>query len=234
MSVGRGVDVEFGEVGELLRSVGDGDVERDAAGREAVLPQFADRPEIGGAEKRDPVVLAPVERPVPGFLDAQAGEARSRRQVARRGIGRHVEIRLLVNDLSRLAAFHHMHADGLLEKQSEVEEGDRKRTGPVGEQGVAVLIFDLSPLLVIDLLQHLGIGPWRRLIRLVRALAGLLFEQFVRKRDRRLVLKAIRFGGESLADRRHRRRRRGDPLENRATINSLRHNVLFDATRLLA
>ena len=135
---------------------------------------------------------------------------------------------------ARLAAFDHMHADRLLEEQAEVEEGDRERAGAVGEQGVGVLVFDLSPFLVVDLLQHLGIGPRRRLIRLMRPLAGLLLEELVGKRDRRLELKAFRLGGESLADRTHRRRGRGDPLENRATINALRHDNLFDATRLLA
>ena len=224
----------MGEVGEFFRPIGDGDVERHPAGRQAVLPQFADRAEIGGAEKSDPVVLAPVEGPVARFLDAQAGEARPRQQVARRRIGRHVEIGLLVNDLARLAAFDHVHSDRLLEKQSQVEEGDRVRAGTVGEQGVGVLVADLAPFFVIDLLQHLGRRPRRRLVRLMRALAGLLLEELIGERDRRLELKAIGFGGESLADRTHRRRGCGDPFENRATVNAIRHGDLFDAMRLLA
>ncbi len=234
MSVGRGVDVELGEVGEFLRPIGDGDVERHASGREAVLPQFADRPEIGGPEEGDPVVLAPVERAIARFLDAQAGKARSRRQVARWGIGRHFEIGLLVNDLARLAAFDHMHADRLLEKESEVEKGDRERAGPVGEQGVGVLVANLSPFFVIDLLQHLGRGSRRRLVRLMRTIARLLPEELVGKRNRRLELKPVRFGGKSLAERTHRRRRCGDSHEDGSTINALRHDHLFDATRLLA
>ena len=234
LSVGSRVDIELGEVGKFLRPVGDRDVERHPAGRKAVLPQFADRAEIGGAEKGDPVVLAPVERPVARFLDPQTGEARPRRQVARRRIGRHFEIGLLVDDLARLAAFDHVHADRLLEKQSEVEEGDREGAGSVGEQGVGVLVFDLSPFLVIDLLQHFRRGPRRRLIRLMRALARLLLEQLVGEADRRLELEPFRLGGESLADRTHRRRGCGDSLEDGSTINALRHGDLFDATRLLA
>ncbi len=229
--VRSGVDVELGEVGEFLRPVGDGDVERHPAGREAILPQFADRAEIGGAEKGDPVVLAPVEGPVARFLNAQAGEARARRQVARGGIGRHVEIGLLVDDLARLAALDHVHPDRLLEKQAEMEEGDRERAGPVGEQGVGVLVADLAPFLVVDLLQHLGRGPRRRLIGLMCALAGLLLEELVGERDRRLELEAVGRGGESPADRAHHRRGRGDPLEDRATINAIRHDDLFDGAR---
>src|SRR3546814_19694047 len=71
-------DVELDEVGKLLRH-GGGDVERDAARREAVLLQRADGAEVGGAAEGDPVVRLP---PVLGFpvarrrfLQPEAGEA---------------------------------------------------------------------------------------------------------------------------------------------------------------
>ena len=67
----------------------------------------------------------------------------------------------------------------------------------------------------------------------MRALPGLLLEELVGERDRRLEPEAVGRGGESPADRAHHRRGRGDPLEDRSTINALRHDDLLDATRLI-
>ena len=178
-----GLDIEVGEVGKLLRPVGDRDVDRDAARRQAVLREFADRAEIGGAEEGDPVVLVPVERAVARLLDAQAREARALRQLARRRIGRHVEIGLIVDDLARRVAVDDMHPDRLLEEQAEVEEGHRKSARPVGEQRIVVAVADLSPLLVVDLLQHLRRGTGRRNVGRVGAVARLRLEELVGERD---------------------------------------------------
>ena len=70
-----GFDIDLREIWEFLALAGL-DVERQRAGGEAVLAQRADGAEIGRAEKSDPVVPAPVERPVFGLLHAEAREAR--------------------------------------------------------------------------------------------------------------------------------------------------------------
>jgi hypothetical protein len=46
-------------------------------------------------------------------------------------------------------------------------------------------------------------------------------------------LQAVGLSGERLAERTHRRRGGGDPLENRSTIH-VRHDDLFSATPLVA
>ena len=230
----RGLDVELGEVRKFLRAVGHSDVESDAARGETVLPQFADCAEIGGAQESDPVVLAPVESSVARLLNAQAGESGPRRQIAGRRVGRHVEIGLFVNDLAGLAALDHMHADRLLEKQPQMEEGDRKGARAIGEQRESVAVFDLAPFLVIDLLKHLGRGTRRRLVGLMRALASLLLEEFVREWDRRLELQSVRLCPQRLGNRSDCRGRGGDPLEERSTVNVIRHDVPFGTPALLA
>ena len=230
LAVRRGIDVELGEVREFLRPVGDGDVERDAPSGEAVLPQFADCAEIGGPEKGDPVVLAPVERSVARFLDPHASEARARRQLTRRRIGRHFEIGLLVDDLARLVAFDHVHADGLLEEEPEMKERDRKWPGTIGEQRIVVAIADLAPFLVIDPLQDVRRGARRRLIGRMRALACLRLEEFVGEGDGRLELQAVGLSSKSFAHRTHRRRSSSDAFENRPTIDAIRHDCPFETT----
>ena len=151
----RRLDIEVREVRKFLRPIGDRNVNRDAARGQAVLREFANDAEVGRAEEGDPVVLVPVERSVARFLNTQAGEARALRQIARRRIGRHVEIGLVVNDLARIVAVDDMHPDRLLEKQAEMEEGHRKLARPVGEQRVVVPVAYFSPLFVVDFLQHL-------------------------------------------------------------------------------
>ena len=178
------LDVELGEIGEFLRPVGDRDVERDAARREPILAQLADGAEIGRAEEGDPVVLAPVERPLARFLDAQAGEPGALRQVARRRAHRHVEIALFVDDLARLIALDHVNVDRLLKEQSEVKKGDREILGPVGEQRVIGPENDLAPFLVVDLLEHVGSWPGRSEIGAMRLLAGVGLELLVGERTR--------------------------------------------------
>ena len=218
MSPTAGLDIEVGEVGKLFRPISDRNVDRDAARGQAILPEFADRAEIGGAEEGDPVVLVPVERAVSRLLDAQAREARALRQIARRRIGRHVEIGLVVNDLARLAAVDDMHPDRLLEKQAEMEKCHRKLARSVGEQGEIVAVADFPPFLVIDLLQHLWRGTRRRNVRRVGAIARLRLEEIVRERDWGIELQPIRLGAESFGERIHRRSGRGGTLKQRAAI----------------
>ena len=217
----------MGEVGEFLRTVGDRDVERDAPRRKAVLPEFADGAEIGRAEESHPVVLAPVQFAPARLLDAKPGEARALRQLMGRRIGRHVEIGLLVDDLARLVALDHVHADRLLEEEAEVEEGDRERSRAIGEKRVLVAEADLPPFFVIDPLENVGHRPGRRLIGRVRPLLGLLLEEFVGERLGRIELQALRIGAERLANRRKGRGRKGDPLQNRPPIHAVRHSSPF-------
>ena len=54
-------EVDVGENRELLCAIRYGDVHRNAAGRETILIELSDGSKIGGAEKRDPVVLAPIK-----------------------------------------------------------------------------------------------------------------------------------------------------------------------------
>ena len=227
------LDIEVGEVGKLLRPVGDRNIERDPSRRQAILPQFADRAEIGRAEKGDPVVLMPIQRSIARFLNAQAGEANPFRQIVRRRIGRHVEIGLVVNDLARVAALDDMHPDRLLEKQTEMEEGHRKPARSVGEQCVIVAVADFSPLLVIDLLQHLlrrtsGGRVWR-----MGLVARLRLEKIVSERDRGIELQSVRLGPQRFGKRIHRRGGRGGALQQCAAIYAFGHQDLFDRTLCL-
>src|SRR5690606_2055188 len=73
--VGSGLgrlEIDMGEVRELLVPAEDRHVDGEAAGRETVLVELADGPEIGGAQEGDPVVLAPVEPAVAGLLEAES------------------------------------------------------------------------------------------------------------------------------------------------------------------
>ncbi len=133
-----------------------------------------------------------------------------------------------------LSALDHMHADRLLEEQPQMEEGDRKGARAIGEQREGVAIFDLPPFLVIDPLKHLGIGSRRRLVGLMRALASLLLEELVREWHRRLELQTFQLCPQRFGDRSNRRSRGGDPLEERSTINVIRHDVPFGTPALLA
>ena len=203
--------------------VGDRDVERDAARRQAVLVQLADGAEISGAEKGDPVVLAPVERAVARLLDAQAGEAGALRQAVRHRVGGHVEIGLIVDDLPRLAVLDRVHVDGLLEEQAEVEEGDREAAGTVGEQRVVGAIADLAPFLVVDLLHDVGRRAGRRRVGAVRLLARLGFEEIERKGRRFAKGESVRRRGRAFADGGDRRGG-GCALQHRAAVNVVRHS----------
>src|SRR5450830_142983 len=103
--IGWGFEVEVSEVREFFRFAGLGNVDGDAACRQAVLIQVADGAEIGGAEEGDPVVLAPVELGLvagAAFLKAETGEAAAARQLASRAVGGHVEVAFVVQDLARL------------------------------------------------------------------------------------------------------------------------------------
>src|SRR3546814_15754596 len=81
---------------------------------------------------------------VAAFLEAETSEARAFRQLVRRAVGRHVEIRRVVDDLSGAVAgrVEHMHVHRHLEVAAEVKERHRIRTGSVDEQSVVDLEFD--------------------------------------------------------------------------------------------
>src|SRR5208282_4657792 len=111
----------------------------------------------------------------------------------------------------------HMHPDRLLEKQPQVKKGNRKGARAIREQRESVAVFDLAPFLVIDFLKHLGRGTRRRLVGLMRALASLLLEEFVREWDRRLKLQSFRLCPQRLGNRSDCRGRGGDPFEERST-----------------
>ncbi len=222
------LDVEVGEVGKLFRPISDGDVERDAARREAVLPEFAYRTKIGRAEKGDPVVPAPVKRAVARFLHAEAGETGALRQIASGRIGRHIEVGLLVNDLARHVALDDMHSDRLLEKQTEMEERHRIRARPVGEQREVVAVADLAPFLVIDFLQDVWRRTRRSNVGTVRPITGLRLEEVVGERNGRVELQAVGLGGESLRERIQRRRGCGRAFQQCAAVYAFGHKNLSD------
>ena len=146
------------------------------------MVEFADGAEIGCAEERHPVVLAPVELAAAGSWKRKPGEAGIVGQLARGRIRRHVEIGVVVDDLARLALLHHVHARGLLEIASQMEERDGKLARPVGPQGQIGLELDLAVGVVIDLLQDFGRGARRRHIGHRRHVARLLFQRLVGKR----------------------------------------------------
>src|SRR3546814_19096055 len=80
---GRMGEQEVGERWIFLGPVRLRDVDRDAARRQAVLRQCADRAEVRRAEKCDPVVLLPRKLllvAVAAFLEAETSEARAFRQ----------------------------------------------------------------------------------------------------------------------------------------------------------
>ena len=112
----------------------------------------------------------------------------------------------------------HVHADRLLEEQPKMEERHRKGARSIGEQRKVVAIADFSPLLVIDLLQHVRRGARRGDVGPMRPGASLRLEQVISERDGRIVLQAVGLTGESLSERTERRRGRGRALEQRATI----------------
>src|SRR5208282_6871535 len=127
-------------------------------------------------------------------------------------------IGLLVDDPARQVALDDMHADRLLEEQPKMEERHRKGARSIGEQRKVVAIADFSPLLVIDLLQHVRRGAWRRDVGPMRPGASLRLEQIISERDWRIVLQAVGLSGESLAKGTERRHGRGRAFEQRATI----------------
>ena len=207
-----GLDIEVGEVGKLFRPVGDCNVKRDAARRQAILREFADRAEIGRAEEGDPVVLMPIQRSIARFLNTQAGEADPFWQIVRWRIGWHVEIGLVVDDLARCIAIDDMHSDGLLEKQTEMEECHRKSAGSVGEQRIVVAVADFSPLFVIDLLQHLLRRTSGGRVGRMGFVARLRLEKIISERDRGIELQSVRLGPQRFGKRIHRRCRRSRGL----------------------
>src|SRR5580658_8413515 len=117
-----------------------------------------------------------------------------------------------------------MHSDRLLEKQAEMEKRHRIPARAVSEQRVIVAVADLSPLLVIDLLQNVGRRTRWGNVGTMRPVAGLRLEQVVGERNRRIELQAIGLGGESLRERIHRRRECSRGFEQRASIDAFRHN----------
>jgi hypothetical protein len=143
---------------KFLRRAGHDRVDREPARGQAVLAEFADGPEIRGAEKGGPVVAAPIELALAGFLNAKAGEARATGQLVCGRIRRHVEIGVVVDDLASRSALDDMHPDRALEEPSEVEERRREAAGSVREQGEIGLEADASVLVVVDALEHLGGG----------------------------------------------------------------------------
>src|SRR3546814_8612899 len=99
-----------------------GDVQREAAGREAVLLQGADGAEVGRAQEGDPVVGLPVavrRR----LLQAEAGEAGILRQLAGDGVRRHVEVVGGIKNLPRGAVLQGVHLHRRAEVPAEMEEG---------------------------------------------------------------------------------------------------------------
>ena len=157
-------DPEFREIRELLLATALPCIERNAACGKPVLPQFADGAEIGSAEKGDPVVLVPVERPVLGLLQAEAGKADALRQLARGRVRGHVEIGLVVEDFARLPAFDEMDLDRLAEELAEMEEGHRALLRPGRIDRRPVIVADLAPFLVVQLLHDLRGRLRRRLV----------------------------------------------------------------------
>ncbi len=181
-AIGRSVEEELGEDREFLGLARHRHVERGAARRQAVLVQLADGAEVGGAEEGDPVVLAPVEAVLvveAAFLEAEAGEARALGQLARRAVGRHVEVVGIVDHFLRLTLVDHVHAHRRLEVAAEVEEGHRVLAGAVGEQGQIGLEVDLAVGVVVDTLQHLARQRHRRGVGLGGERAGLLDQAFI-------------------------------------------------------
>ena len=142
-----GLDVDIREIRKLLGHAGHGGIDRDATRRDTVLIIGPDGPEIGGTEKSDPVVLAPVERlatpprmAIPALLEAESGEACAFRQFARESVGGHVEIFGPVDDLLRFAVNHDMHVHRFLEILAEVKERHRKLARALREQRVLGLV----------------------------------------------------------------------------------------------
>ena len=114
-----------------------------------------------------------------------------------------------------------------------MEKRHRKPARAVGEQREVVAVADLSPLLVIDLLQDVGRRTRRGNVGTMRPFAGLRLEKVVGERNGRVELQAVGLGGESLRERVHRRRGCGRAFEQRATIYALGHNNLFESDALI-
>src|SRR5690606_16634317 len=87
----RSLNVEVREIREFLGHPGDGRINCDAAGRNAVLIIGADGAEVRGAKEGDPIILPPVERLAipprmtkPALLKAEACKSGRLGQLPRR------------------------------------------------------------------------------------------------------------------------------------------------------
>jgi hypothetical protein len=147
----------------------DDGVDREAPRGKSVLGKFPDGPEIGRAKKSDPVVAAPVEPAVAGFLEAESGKPGPGRQLAGGRVRRHLEIARVVLDLAGRPTLHDVHADRLLEEAAEMKERDREAARPILEEGQVGLVAEPAMLVVIDPEQHIRlrrdrsrIGPGRQ------------------------------------------------------------------------
>ena len=77
LSIFAAVDIEVREIRKFFLALGDRHIECDGSRGKPILALFADRTNMMSTEESDPIVLAPVERAIAGFLDAQTGEARA-------------------------------------------------------------------------------------------------------------------------------------------------------------
>ena len=124
---------------------------------------------------------------------------------------------------ARLTAFDDVNIDRLLKKKAEVKEGDWEMRRPVGEQRVLGPENDLAPFLVVDLLEDVGGRAGRPEIGPVRLFAGVGLELLVGERRGRIELQPVVVsGGKGVTSRADRRRRRGDPFEDRSAIRTSR------------
>ena len=191
-SVLRRLDIEVGEIGEVLDHTGYRRVHRNATRRDTILVLVADGAEIGGAKKRDPVVFLPIQRPgqaagmtEAALLKAKPGEARGLRQLARDRVIRHLEVLGPIDDFARFAIGDNVHADALGEVVPEMEERDRELSRPLGEQRILRLEAQKPMRLIVDLLDDLRSRPRWWTIRLLRQSARTLLQGIERKRCRR-------------------------------------------------
>ncbi len=215
------VDIEFREIRKFFRFVRDRHIERDRASRKPILALFANRAKIIGAEKSDPIVLAPVERAIARFLDAQTGEARALRKFLGNRILRHFEIALIVDNFPRAACVDDMHFDRFLKKHSQMKKAHRKPARPVGEKRMVHVELDFSPGLVIDLGNDIGRRLRRADIRLARHALRHGVETIEGKWHRRAELHGV--GGEAFVRIRCREYECGGSLQHRSPVKGCCH-----------
>ena len=158
------------------------------------MGELADRPEERGAQKCEPVVLAPIETAILRLLETQTGKAGIGRQLSCGRRRRYCEISLIIDERAGLAVSDSVDLHRFGEPLTEVEEGDRKPVWAFGEQGIVGVEANLAPLLVVDLGDDVGGRGWRVAVRRGGELLRRKFQGLEGKRLRRAESEAGRGG----------------------------------------